>query len=249
MPSFDLPAFQGTLRRPGDVDYDDHPIGPTVLGGMLFYPAAQARRLVRFWRDFMLRAPDDLGTALVFLTAPEENFVPAPVRGMPAIGVLACYSGEIDHGLQVLNPLLEFGPPAATLVQPVPYVAVQQLLDESNPTGKLNYRSADSLSDLPNEAVDTLVELATRPVSPFSQVILLPGGGARSRVAEEATAFGNRRAPWNIYYLSMWVDPIDTERNVAYTRKLSATMKPWSTRPASIRRRRHGHTVRTLPRC
>jgi hypothetical protein len=182
----------------------------------------------------MLKAPDDLGTAVAFLTAPDENFVPAPVRGMPAIGVLVCYSGDIDHGLQLLNPLLEFGSPAATLVQPMPYVAVQQLLDESNPTGKLNYWSADSFSDLPDEAVDRLVELATRPVSPFSQVILLPGGGALSPLAEEAKAFGSRRATWNMHYLSMWADPIDTERNVAYTRKLSATMKPWSTGPAYL---------------
>ena len=74
-----------------------------------------------------------------------------------------------------------------------------------------------------------LVEHATAPVSPLTQVILVPGGGAPSRVDEEATAFGQRTAPWNIHFLSMWPDPADTERNIAYTRAIAAAMKPWTT--------------------
>ena len=70
---------------------------------------------------------------------------------------------------------------------------------------------------------------ATKPVSPLTQIILVPGGGAIARVDEDATAFGQRNAPWNIHYLSMWPDPADTEKNIAYTRELAGAMKPWTT--------------------
>jgi FAD/FMN-containing dehydrogenase len=112
-----------------------HPIGPIVFGGLLMYPAEGGRELFRFWRDFMLAAPDEVGSGLAFISAPPEEFVPEPVRGQPVIGVVLCYCGDVDDGPKVLAPLLEFGPPALSMVQPMPYVAVQQLLDPANPKG------------------------------------------------------------------------------------------------------------------
>src|SRR5438874_4761457 len=65
-----------------------HELGPIVLGGMLMYPAAMGRDLVKFWRDFMLDAPDEVGSGVAFITAPPLDFVPEPVRGHPVIGVV-----------------------------------------------------------------------------------------------------------------------------------------------------------------
>ena len=206
-----------------------HPIGPIVLGGMLMYPAAMARELVRFFRDFMLGAPDEVGAALAFITAPPAEFVPEPVRGQPVVGVVVCYAGPAEEGEEALRPLREFGPPGVDLVQPMPYVALQQLLDPANQKGLQNYWTADFLAELPDEAVDVLVEHGTRPVSPLTQVLLAAGGGAIARVGEDATAFGQRTAPWNLHFLSMWADPADTEQNIAYTRAFATAMKPWTT--------------------
>ena len=111
----------------------------------------------------------------------------------------------------------------------MPYVAVQQLLDAAAPKGMQNYWTADFYEDLPDKAIDVIAERGTQPVSPLTQIILVPGGGAIARVDEEATAFGQRNAAWNIHYLSMWPDPADTEKNIAYTREFSGAMKPWST--------------------
>ncbi len=206
-----------------------HPLGPIVLGGMLLFPAAVAAELVRFYRDFMAAAPDAVGTGLAFITAPHEEFVPEPARGQPVVGVVCCYAGSVDDGEQALRPLRELPYLAADMVAPMPYVALQQLLDPPNPKGMQNYWTADFLAELPDDAVDTLVEHATRPVSPMTQILLVPGGGAIARVDEEATAFGQRSAPWNTHYLSLWADPADNDRNISYTRALATAMKPWST--------------------
>ena len=177
----------------------------------------------------MLSAPDEVGTGLAFFTAPPEDFVPEPVRGHPILGLVVCYAGSVEEGEEAIRPLREFVTPGVDLVGPMPYLALQQLLDGGNQKGNQNYWTADFLAELPDEAVEVLVEHATQPVSPLTQVILVPGGGAIARVPEEATAFGQRTAPWNLHLLSMWPDPADTEKNIAYTRSLAEAMKPWTT--------------------
>src|SRR6185437_14796545 len=97
-------------------------------------------------------------------------------QGQPVIGVVCCYAGPAEEGEAAYAPLREFGA-ALEMVQPMPYVAVQSLLDPANPKGRLNYWTADFYDALPDEAIDTLVKKATRPVSPFTQIIVVPGGG------------------------------------------------------------------------
>ena len=205
-----------------------HDLGPIVLGGMLMYPGAMGPDLVRFYRDFMEKAPDEIGTGLAFICAPPEEFVPEPVRGQPVIGIVVCCTGPVDEAERALAPLREFGPPAVDMVAPMPYLAVQQLLDPPNPKGMRNYWTADFYDELPDDAVDVLVSRATQPVSPMTQIILVPGGGAIARVDDDATAFGQRRSRWNIHFLSMWPDASDDARNIAYTRELSGALKPWA---------------------
>jgi FAD/FMN-containing dehydrogenase len=206
-----------------------HPVGPIIYGGMLAWPAPMAGDVVRFWRDFMLSAPDEVGSALAFITAPPAEFVPEPVRGHPVVGCIVCYAGDPDEGAKVMQPLREFGPPGLDLLGAMPYLAVQDIITEANPHGRRNYWSADFLAELPDAAVDALVEHATAPVSPFSSMLLVAGGGAVARVPDDATAFGERTAPFNTHYLSMWEDAADDDKNIAYTRAIAAAMKPWTT--------------------
>jgi FAD/FMN-containing dehydrogenase len=207
-----------------------HPLGPIVLGGMLLYPGFMAKDVLRNWRDFMLTAPPEVGSGVALITAPPEEFVPEPARGMPAAGVILLYAGDPDEGARVLEPLTSFGPPAANLVQPMPYVAVQQLIDAPNPKGMHNYWSGDFLNEFPDEAVDAFVDNVQPPVSPLTQMIIVAGGGAISEVAEDAMAFGNRAAPFNMHYLSMWPpDPAQDQVNIDKTRQIAAALKPWTT--------------------
>jgi FAD/FMN-containing dehydrogenase len=205
-----------------------HQVGPLVYGGMLMYPAAGAAEVLRTWRDFMATAPDALGSGLAFITAPPIDFVPEPVRGHPVVGVVLCWSGPVEQGADVLAPLLAAAPPAVAMVQPMPYTAVQQLLDPTSPHGMQIYWSGDFFQSLPDEAIDVLVGLATSPASPLTQVIVAPGGGAVGRVDEDATAFGDRGAQFNLHYLGMWADPADSEANIGSIKALRTAMKPWA---------------------
>ncbi|MFA5885852.1 MAG: FAD-binding oxidoreductase [Acidimicrobiia bacterium] len=205
-----------------------HAVGPLVLGGLLAWPGFMAADIVPAWRDFMADAPDELGTALAFITAPPADFVPEEARGHPVLGMVVCWSGDLAEGEQAIAPMRALGP-VVDVVAPMPYVALQQIISEANPHGMRNYWSADFLADLPGDAIATLVAHATNPVSPLTQILLAPGGGAIARVPDDADAFGERHAKFNVHYLSMWADPADDETNIAYTRGLAAAMKPWTT--------------------
>ena len=134
-----------------------HPVGPTVLGGMFLYPAPMAAAEVRNFRDVMAEAPDDVGSAVALVTAPD---------GQLAAGVVLCHAGPAEEAESALRPLREFGPPALDMVGPMPYVAVQQLIDESYPHGQRNYWTGEFLSGLPDEAIDVLCRFHQSVPSP-----------------------------------------------------------------------------------
>jgi FAD/FMN-containing dehydrogenase len=205
-----------------------HPIGPILYGGLLLYPAPMAGQLLRYWRDFMADAPDEVGSALAFMSAPVEEFVPEPVRGQPVVGIICCYAGDVAEGEKAFAPILDFAPPGLNLVQPMPYVAIQQIIDRAGLKGRRGYWTADFYGSLPDEAVDTLVQKATPPASPLTQIIVIPGGGAIARVGDDAMAFGNREDAFNVHYLGIWLDAADDEKNIVWTKKVSGAMKPWS---------------------
>ncbi|HVJ98546.1 MAG TPA: hypothetical protein VNC41_17090, partial [Acidimicrobiia bacterium] len=200
----------------------------SVYGGMLAFPAERGAEILRAYREFVADAPDEVGSGLAFVCAPPEDFVPPEVQGQPIVGVVCCYAGPVEDGENAYKPMRDLGP-ALDLVGPMPYVALQSLLDGGAIKGMQNYWTADFYGELPDEAVDTLAGIATKPISPLTQIIVVPGGGAVARVRDDDTAFGERTAKFNIHYLSMWADPAETPANIAYTKDLNNAMKPWST--------------------
>ena len=210
-------------------------VGPVMLGGMLVHPGPAGREVLGFYRDFMATAPDAVGGGVAFITAPPADFVPEPARGHPAVGVILTYAGPVDEGREVLAPMLAFGPPAVDLVQPMPYVAVQQLLDEANPRGLHHYWSFAFLDGLPADAVDALVSHVQPPSSPLSQYVVVPGGGAITRFPQESSALACRDAPWSVHLLTMWPpDHALDAANVAFTRELKAALVPWTLAGAHV---------------
>ena len=210
-----------------------HEIGPMVWGGMIVFPPQRANEVVRAYRDFVLKAPDEVGSGLAFVTAPDAEFVPEPARGHPMIGIICCYAGRPEDGPAAYAPLLDMEP-AMAMVETMPYVAVQGLIEAANQKGFLNYWTADFYDELPDEAIDTLVAIANEPVSPLTQILVVPGGGAIARVDEDAMALGSRHAAFNLHFLGMWADPADTDRNIDYIRNLASALKPWSTGAAYL---------------
>jgi FAD/FMN-containing dehydrogenase len=210
-------------------EYRLHPVGP-LLAGMLLYPLDQAGDALRFTRDFAAEAPDEVVITIAFITAPPAPFVPEALHGQPTLAVVPCYVGELEDGERALAPLRAYGPPAADLVEPTPYVVLQRLIDETYPPGRHIYVKSEWLRTLDDAAIDVAVEAAGTFLGPLTQILLHQMGGAVTRVAADATPFGGRSAAYMVTVVSVWEegDP-DPEGHVAWARDLWARFEPWST--------------------
>jgi FAD/FMN-containing dehydrogenase len=209
-------------------EYGLYEVGPYLNAGLLLYSLDDAERVLRQWREFMLTAPDELTTGVVFVTMPEAPFVPGELRKKLSLGIFCCYAGDPDRGEAVLASLRRIGPPLADLVRPTPYVDIQQSIDALNPPGRLNYWRSENLSELPDEAIDTLTHYARNVTSPFSYVTLEPKGGAIARVDADDTALSVRDMAYAYYALAVWEDPSDDDRHIAWVREFAQAMSPYT---------------------
>jgi len=198
--------------------YRLHPV-PAILGGLVIHPRAAARDVVRFHRDFVASAPEELTSYVALLTAPD---------GLPVVGVASCYCGDLREGERVLSPLRKFGAPLVDQMQPMPYTGMQGLFGPSFPWGHRNYWKSSFLRELPDAAIDAVVTHADRARSPLSAVALEYYGGAASRVAPGATAFPHRAATYNLIVLGQWREAAEDPVHIAWARDLWDSVQPWS---------------------
>ena len=132
---------------------------------------------------------------------------------------------DLERGPALLEPLTSFGSPLANLHGPIPYTALQSALDDVDPHGHRYWERGDYLAGLPDGAIDALVARRPHGVARSGREILLfPMGGAIARVPAEATAFGDRSAPWAVWVASQWTDPAEDAIHRDWTRAFSATL-------------------------
>jgi hypothetical protein len=131
-----------------------------------------------------------------------------------------------------VEPLRRFGPPVADLIGPMPYVAVQGIISQAFPHGRLNYWKSTLLREIPDGVINALADFAGRVPSPHSAIAIADTHGAYGRVAPDATAYAHRDLPFDLVILSSWTDPADSERNVAWTRGLYEAVRPFA--PAGV---------------
>ena len=208
-------------------EYRLHPVGPIVLAGPVFHRLEDAPKVLRFYRELIAGAPDELTTIFDLSVAPPLPFLPEEVHGKPIVMVGACYAGSPDEGAEVVRPLKQFGRPIADLLEPKPYMALQSMFDPLVPHGWHRYWKSVELPPLTDDAIDTLVEHSSAPTSPKSYTIVFQLGGALARVGEDETAFSQRDAAHNVNINAVWTeeDP-DAERHIAWARDFFDAIQP-----------------------
>src|SRR5262249_12897300 len=191
-----------------------HPVGPLVLGGMVLHPQARAREVLRFYREFASDLPDEAEAFPVLLTAPD---------GVAMMGMLLAYNGPLDEGERILAPARAFGPPVADLVQPMPYIVRQTLLDAGFAAhGVQRYWKSGYATEVSDELIEAAVEGAAEFPTPMSAIAFFHMHGAAARVAPDATAFALRKVQWDLNVVAQWPDPKQSELAIAWVRHVWA---------------------------
>jgi hypothetical protein len=194
-----------------------HPLGPTVMAGPVFWAAADTADVLRWYRDFVADAPDELGTVVRLGTVPPLAVIPEELHWRPAIAIASCYAGTIEEGASAVRALREFGTPLIDLLGPTPYVAFQGGLDDTVPHGWHYYWKATNLAGLSDEAIGVIADHAYAAGSPRSYAAVFHMGGAVARVSNDATAYAGREVAHNIIIDAVWLPDESAEHAGAET--------------------------------
>ena len=167
------------------------------------------------------RLPDELVVYAAAMTGPD---------GTRLLAIIPAYTGpDLDEGERLLAPLRAFGPPVADLVQRMPYLAMQSMIDVACPYGALrSYWKSNFLRALPDDAIDVFAEHAEQCPSPRTFAIIEHSHGAAARVAPRTTAFPVRQHQFDLVILSLWEDASVDVAQTTWTRAFYDAMKPWS---------------------
>lgn len=201
-------------------EFQLHPVGPTITGGLVAHPFERARDVLRYYRDFTKSLPDELTVFSGLIHAPDGS-------GTKLAAMVAGHCGPLAEGETAVRPLKQFGPPAMDAIGPMPYSQLNGMLDAAYPKGALNYWKSSFLTQLSDEAIDKMIECFARCPTPMGQMLLEHFHGAATRVKVGDTAFPHRVDGYNLLVLCEWIDPAITDRCIAWARETYAAMKPF----------------------
>jgi len=206
-----------------------HPIGPEVLAGLMVYPLADARDVLRHYREFCAQAPDELTVWAVMRKAPPLPFLPEDVHGTDVLVLATMFAGDMTDGELALAPLRTFGRAIADVIGPHPFIAFQAAFDPLLTPGSRNYWKSHDFLALSDELIDTLLEYARTMPDPQCEVFIAQMGGATNRVPADATAYPHRDAEYIMNVHGRWDDPATDEQCIAWCRELFGAAAPHAT--------------------
>jgi FAD/FMN-containing dehydrogenase len=198
-----------------------HEVGPTVFAGLVFYHGSDAAAVLSSFAA--LDAPDELSLALNLTTAPPLPFLPAEVHGKPIVAVLGVWSGDLASGDAATRPFRTLAPVVTDLFGPMPYTAMQSMLDPLYPRGVWNYFRSAFIDDLDPAP---LVEAYSRVPNGMSELHIHQLGGAMGRVPADASAFGNRDHPYLLNVVARSADAAGYPAAVSWAREASRAAGP-----------------------
>jgi FAD/FMN-containing dehydrogenase len=205
-----------------------HPVGPEVTAGLIVFPYAQAREVLRQYRDFVNTMPDELNVWAVLRKAPPLPFLPADVHGKEIVALAVFSALPPEQALPAFAPLRSFGQVLGEHVGAMPYTAWEQIFDPLLTPGARNYWKSHNFRSLSDEAVDTVVEFAGKLPSPQCEIFLGLIGGKANAPAPTATAYPHRDVLYAMNVHARWDDAADDANCIGWSREFFAAAAPYA---------------------
>jgi FAD/FMN-containing dehydrogenase len=209
-------------------EFRAHPVGPLVQLCAPFYALEDGGKALRAWREFTATASDEINSLAVVWSVPDVDEFPAELRRRPVVILATVFVGPPEEGARIMQPLRELATPLLDMSGPIPFTALQAAFDPFFPKGRFYYWKSTNVHELSDSCIDTILAAAADRPSHMSDIPIWHLGGALSRVAAEATAYGRRDAPYLVTAEATWTDSAQNEKNIHWARELVAAMKPFS---------------------
>jgi len=209
-------------------EFRAHQHGPRVLCGVVVHPLAQARNVIRLYREITATAPDDLCCLLILRRAQAAPYLPEEVHDKPIAAIAVCWAGDPASGAEAMLPLKALGRPLADTIALKAFVEHQTMLDAGQPFGRRYYWKSGYFGEIGESLIDALVDGAERITSRYSSVLLMHLGGAPARIDPAVNAVGLRAAPHVMNIQAAWESPQEDRRHVAWADTFWAAVRPFS---------------------
>jgi FAD/FMN-containing dehydrogenase len=204
-----------------------HPIH-TVYAGPTLWELDRAADVMRWYRELIVQADNDLNGFFAFLKVPPAPPFPEALHRRTMCGVVWCYTGPPEKGDEVFKPIRSFGPPTFAFLGPMPHPALQSMFDALYPPGLQWYWRADFVKELSDEAIARHVEYGAKLPSLQSTMHLYPVNGAAGRVGRTDTAWSYRDATWAEVIVGVDPDPVNNNKIVRWTKEYWEVLHPYS---------------------
>ncbi|HUV12940.1 MAG TPA: FAD-binding oxidoreductase [Acidobacteriota bacterium] len=210
-------------------EFQLHPVGPEVLAGLVVFPVEQAKSALTQYRSYVEELPNDLTVWAVLRKAPPLPFLPEEVHGKEVIVFAFLHAGDLEEGIQLIEPLRNFGDAHGEHFGPMPFTAWQQVFDPLLTPGARNYWKSHNFTELNDAAIDTIIEYTHSLPSPHCEIFIALMGGQTSRLAKDATAYMERDAKFIMNVHSRWETPEEDDLCIAWARAFFEASAPHST--------------------
>ena len=200
----------------------------TVYGGPIFWPLEQAADLLKFWRDFILTAPEEINGWFGFVTVPPAPLFPERFHLQKMCVIVWCSTASLEQAEELLKPIRAFSTPAMDFAGPIPWPVLQSLFDAIYPAGLQWYWKADFFTDLDDQVIDLHVKYGAQLPTMHSTMHLYPINGAAQRPGPSDTAFSFRDANFAEVIVGVDPDPSNNERMIQWARDYWTALHPYS---------------------
>jgi FAD/FMN-containing dehydrogenase len=211
------------------IDFDLHPVGPGIVGGLIAWRGEDAAAVLEHYSRVAESAPPDLACALLMRKAPPAPWLPPEVHGHLIIAMVVCHSGPLDRAEREVAELKTQGTPIGDVVQRRPYVAQQSILDATQPEGRRYYWKSEYLPALSAGFLDAFRRHGESVTSPHSAVILFPLGEVLQELPPDHTAMGNRDARYVLNIAGSWEAADEDDAHIGWARDVWSDLRRFST--------------------
>jgi FAD/FMN-containing dehydrogenase len=210
----------GNFGIAASLEYTVHQVGPTITGGVVVHPFGRAFDVLRVFRDSCVALPEDAMLVAALQTAPDGS------NGR-TVGIAGCHCGPIEEGERFFRSLKAYGPPVMDVMGPLPYTALNGMLDGAFPRGARSYWKAQFLTELSDDAIRAVIAGFENCPSAMSHIVIEHFHGAASRVPVGETACTMRVTGFNVVIASQWAGSDETQRGIAWARETFASLAPY----------------------
>lgn len=202
-----------------------HPVS-RIVGGPVFWPLEESGKILRWYRDFIRGAPEDLYGFFAYLTVPPVPLFPEELHGRKVCGSVWCYTGPVEKAYNAFKPVRDVAESILYGIQELPYPVLQSVHDELYPTGMQWYKKADFVKEIGDEAIELHEKYGAQLPGGHSTMHLYPIDGAAQRVDKNDTAFSYRDSNWSQVIIGVDPDPANNGAITDWANTYAEALKP-----------------------